>query len=124
MELRLASLAALGILATACGGSSGTYAGLSQYEAAQDSLSAIAHDVNQRGNPLYRTRPHLVKMVRGENGPSEKAWIAVFSGFGKGKRMCLWISAKQVILTTNEDYSVDICPPNILRTKDGELALG
>jgi hypothetical protein len=124
MALRFALLVALGGMATACGGSSGTYAGLSEYEAAQDSLEAIGHDVNQRGNPLYRTRPHLVKLVRGESGPGEKTWVAVFSGFGKGARMCLWISAKQVLLNVNEDYFVDVCPANVLRTKDGDQAYG
>jgi hypothetical protein len=124
MELRLASLVSFAVIATACSGSSGQYAGLTEYEATQDALEAISHDVNQPGNPLYRTHPRLMKLVRGESGQGEKAWVAVFSGFGKGVRNCLWISAKQVLLTTDERYFVDVCPPNVLRAKDGDKVHG
>jgi hypothetical protein len=127
MSRRAALLMGLGLLPAACaggGGSSGQYAGLTQYEATQDALVTISHVVNQPGDPLYRTQPELVKMVRGESAERQEAWVAVFFAKKRRERACVWISNEHALLTDNESVFVDTCPKNVLRTKAGEQAYG
>src|SRR2546422_11274158 len=86
--VRLALVMTAGVTVTGCG-SAAEYGGMTEYEAGQTAIEAIGHDVNQPGNALYGKRPHFVKLVRGESGKGEEAWVAVFS-LRKG-HVCAWI---------------------------------
>jgi hypothetical protein len=113
-------------LSAACGGGSNTHAGMNQYEASREATAALSHDVNTPGNPLYKHHVQFIKAVRGENGPGEKAWIAVFADrTNKSERVCVWITLEEsAAFRSSYGYFVDACPHVVLRAEPGSDAYG
>lgn len=98
------------MLTAGCGsGSSGTFAGMSEYDARGDATRLAADERRTPRSPFYNREANLTEIEQGTNSAGDPAWVAHFALLPGNEPICVRLWTRATPLRETVTYEVDDC---------------